>query len=182
MRKLFLNLAVILGVLASVQVVSANPLENTHPQQAVFHLNKLLVLQAKQFKKTDREYYEYLRTGSMSSGIYVINKGGTDPQQPHTSDEIYYIIGGQAKIRIADTVRSAKAGDLIYVAKNVPHHFFDITKKATVLVIMAPAEQTPQVLLLHDKGLTNQQIKNVLNVKRSTVNSIVKQYTKLGHL
>ncbi|PHQ80623.1 MAG: hypothetical protein COB66_04330 [Coxiella sp. (in: Bacteria)] len=151
-------------------------------KQKIFPLNGLLALQHQQFKKTDREYYEFLRTGSMSSGIYVINKGGSDPQQPHTSDELYYIIGGRADIVIGHIRRTVKKGDVIYVAKTIPHHFYNITQKATVLVTMAPAEQTPHIILLHDKKLTNAQIADVLSVNIKTVDSIVKQYTKLGHL
>jgi mannose-6-phosphate isomerase-like protein (cupin superfamily) len=170
-------IGVILSFLCNVCAV-ANPVL----QHKIFHLNHLKILQSAQYKKTDREYYEFLRTGSMSSGIYVIPKAGTDPQQPHTSDELYYIIGGKADIKIAKKHYAAKAGDLIYVAKNIPHHFYNITQKATVLVTMAPAEQTPHILFLHNKKLTNAEIADVLDVDINTVNSIIRKYKKLGHL
>lgn len=118
----------------------------------------------------------------MSSGVDVIPKNGTDPQQPHTSDEIYFIVDGSAKLRVGQQSLSVKMGSLVYVAKNIPHHFYNITHTLTVLVTMAPAEQTPNILFLHDKKLSNQEIATVLNVNLNTVDQIIRKYESLGHL
>ncbi len=31
----------------------------------------------------------------MSAGIYVLPSGGTDPQNPHKEDELYYVVRGR---------------------------------------------------------------------------------------
>ncbi|MEA2508779.1 MAG: hypothetical protein QOG21_861 [Actinomycetota bacterium] len=85
-------------------------------------------------------YFEFLRVDSMSAGLYALPAGATDPQTPHNEDEIYYVIKGKASINIDDNIQQVEPGALIFVAKNVDHHFQDITKDLEVLVLFAPAE------------------------------------------
>ncbi len=44
-----------------------------------------------------RLYHEFLRVPDLSAGIYVIEAGGTDPQSPHTEDELYYVVAGPGR-------------------------------------------------------------------------------------
>ena len=85
---------------------------------------------------------EFLRFPAMSAGIYSLPAGGTDPQQPHTEDEIYYVVEGEAKLRVAATDHSAVPGALLFVKARVEHRFHAIVKDLTVLVFFAPAEGT----------------------------------------
>ena len=68
--------------------------------------------------------------------------GGVDPQSPHTEDEVYYVVSGRAKILVANENRDVQAGSVVYVAKNVAHHFHSIEEDFTVLVFFAPAEHS----------------------------------------
>lgn len=85
-------------------------------------------------------YLEFLKVPDLSMGLYVLPAGGTDPQSPHTEDEVYYVASGRAKIKVADEDRDVKAGSIVYVAKNVEHHFHSIEEELKVLVFFAPAE------------------------------------------
>lgn len=85
-------------------------------------------------------YQEFLRVPAMSAGVYVLAAGGTDPQKPHTEDELYYIVRGRAKMKVADDEQVVKTGSLIFVPANVEHRFFDIAEELEVLVFFAPAE------------------------------------------
>jgi len=85
-------------------------------------------------------YLEFLRVPDLSMGIYHLPIGGTDPQSPHTEDEVYYVVSGMAKIKVADEDRIVQTGSVVYVAKNVEHHFHSIEEDLTVLVFFAPAE------------------------------------------
>jgi mannose-6-phosphate isomerase-like protein (cupin superfamily) len=87
-----------------------------------------------------RLYHEFLRVSALSAGLYVLPTGGSDPQQPHAEDEVYYVIGGRATINIAGEDRPVQAGTTIYVAARVPHHFHEIEEELSVLVFFAPAE------------------------------------------
>ena len=87
-------------------------------------------------------YLEFLRVASMSCGVYSLAKGGTDPQSPHTEDEMYYVVRGRARIRVGSEDREVRVGTLVFVPARKEHRFHDITEDLTVLVFFAPAEGT----------------------------------------
>ncbi|NJK43751.1 MAG: cupin domain-containing protein [Pleurocapsa sp. SU_196_0] len=85
-------------------------------------------------------YLEFLRVPAMSAGLYTLEIGATDPQQPHTEDEIYVVLEGRAQLRIGETDYPANAGDTIFVPALQPHQFHDILETLKVIVVFAPAE------------------------------------------
>ena len=85
-------------------------------------------------------YLEFLRVPALSAGVYVLPAGGTDPQKPHQQDEVYYVVRGRAKMRVADQEQVVKPGTVIFVPAKVEHRFFDIAEELEVLVLFAPAE------------------------------------------
>ncbi len=85
-------------------------------------------------------YHEFLRVPALSAGVYQLAAGADDPQQPHTEDELYYIVAGRGQIRVADEDAPVEAGSLVFVAANVEHRFHSIVEDLTVLVFFAPAE------------------------------------------
>jgi mannose-6-phosphate isomerase-like protein (cupin superfamily) len=89
-------------------------------------------------------YQEFLRVPAMSAGIYVLPAGAADPQKPHHEDELYYVVRGRARMKIkgagGDQDREVNTGSVIFVAKNIEHHFYQIAEELTVLVFFAPAE------------------------------------------
>lgn len=104
---------------------------------------KLLDLITRQ-KESGDTYLEFLRTPSLSMGIYTLPAGSSDLQEPHAEDEVYYVTRGQASMRVGSDHRQISAGNIIFVAANVDHCFYDITEDLTVLVFFAPAEYTNQ--------------------------------------
>lgn len=88
----------------------------------------------------NKRYLEFLKVPDLSMGLYILPAGGTDPQSPHTEDEVYYVVSGRAKILVADESRDVQAGSIVYVAKNVAHRFHSIEEELSVLVFFAPAE------------------------------------------
>jgi mannose-6-phosphate isomerase-like protein (cupin superfamily) len=93
-----------------------------------------------QRERADRLYLEFLRVPSLSVGLYRLPANGTDPQQPHTEDEVYYVIGGRAHIRVGDENQPVESGTVVYVAAEVEHRFHSIVEDLTTLVFFAPAE------------------------------------------
>jgi mannose-6-phosphate isomerase-like protein (cupin superfamily) len=85
-------------------------------------------------------YLEFLKVPDLSMGLYILPTDGTDPQSPHTEDEVYYVVSGRAQILVADENRDVQAGSIVYVEKNVAHRFHSIEEELTVLVFFAPAE------------------------------------------
>lgn len=101
-----------------------------------FELTQLL----EERTQSNKLYLEFLSVPDLSMGLYVLPAGGTDPQSPHTEDEVYYVLSGRAKIKVADEDRTVQAGSIVYVSKNVEHRFHSIEEELTVLVFFAPAE------------------------------------------
>lgn len=87
---------------------------------------------------TGRLYEEFLRTGSMSAGVYELPAGSDDPQAPHVVDELYYVISGRATFTCGPDVRHVAAGDAIFVEAGAPHRFVDIAEDLSLLVVFAP--------------------------------------------
>ena len=90
--------------------------------------------------KAGKLYQEFLRVPALSVGVYVLAAGSTDPQKPHKEDEVYYVVRGRGKMRIASQEQVVKTGSVIFVPAEVEHVFFDISEELEVLVFFAPAE------------------------------------------
>jgi len=94
----------------------------------------------KRQSRSGKPYFEFLHVPDLSVGVYQLLVGDTDIQSPHTEDEVYYVVEGRAKIKVADEDRDVRAGSVIYVAKNLPHRFHSIEEDLIALVFFAPAE------------------------------------------
>ena len=101
-----------------------------------FELNDLLAERS----SSARAYLEFLRVPSLSMGLYALPAGGADPQQPHSEDEVYYVVGGRAQIRVAGEDRAVGPGSVVFVGAHVEHRFHTIEEDLAVLVFFAPAE------------------------------------------
>lgn len=93
-----------------------------------------------QQNQSRQAYLEFLRVPSLSAGLYMLEAGAVDTQEPHTEDEVYYVTSGRGFIQVGSESRPVEAGTLVYVKANVEHRFHTITEDLRVLVIFAPAE------------------------------------------
>ncbi len=89
-------------------------------------------------RASGQAYRQFVNRGTLSAGLYVLETGATDPQQPHAEDEVYYVLSGRARITVAGEERPVAAGDVIFVAANTEHRFHDITESLSLLVFFAP--------------------------------------------
>lgn len=89
---------------------------------------------------TGRLYHEFLRVPDLSAGIYVLEAGATDPQSPHTEDELYYVVAGRGVVSVGAETRPIVPGSLIFVVAGIPHRFHDIAERLELLVLFGPAE------------------------------------------
>ena len=85
-------------------------------------------------------YLEFLRVPDLSLGLYVLEAGAVDRQQPHTEDEAYVVLAGRARFTAGPETRDVGTGDTIFVAAGVPHRFHDITETLRLVVVFGPAE------------------------------------------
>ena len=85
-------------------------------------------------------YLEFITVPDLSIGLYVLAPGQPDLQQPHTEDEVYYVVSGRGRVTVGDEIRDIQTGSVVFVAATVPHRFHDITEELNLLVAFGPAE------------------------------------------
>ena len=71
-------------------------------------------------------YVELFQHGTLSVELYAPR--GSDPQTPHTRDEVYVVVQGSGQFRIGP-------GDLLFVPAGVVHRFEDFTDDLAVWVV-----------------------------------------------
>ncbi len=104
-----------------------------------FKISQLIIEQ----QNSGKSYLEFLRVPSLSVGLYGLPAGGVDSQQPHTEDEVYYVVEGRGFIRVGIEDRAVEPGTVVFVAANVEHRFHTISEDMKLLVFFAPAESNP---------------------------------------
>ncbi|HTA65833.1 MAG TPA: cupin domain-containing protein [Xanthomonadaceae bacterium] len=60
---------------------------------------------------------------------------GSDPQGPHSRDEIYIVIAGSAALDIDGVEHACAIGDALFVPARVRHHFVDISDDFATWVV-----------------------------------------------
>ena len=78
-------------------------------------------------------YVELFQHGTLSVELYAPR--GSDPQQPHTRDEVYVVVQGSGQFRNGDARHAFGTGDLLFVPAGVVHRFEDFTDDLAVWVI-----------------------------------------------
>lgn len=89
---------------------------------------------------TSIDWREHLDVPDLSCGTYSIPAGGTDPQSPHTEDEIYVVMRGRATLWTPNASAELGPGDVAFVPAGEEHRFVDIVEDFAVLVVFGPAE------------------------------------------
>ena len=101
-----------------------------------FDVNDLVV----DSERAGQRWREFLRVPSLSVGVYRLKAGQADEQQPHTEDEVYFVLSGKAVFRVGGREQAVAPGSILFVERAAEHRFVDITEDLTVLVFFAPPE------------------------------------------
>jgi mannose-6-phosphate isomerase-like protein (cupin superfamily) len=112
------------------------------PPVEAFDVGSLEAARAELQHRTGELYLEFLRRDSMSCGLYVLEAGAADPQEPHQEDEVYLVLDGRARLTVAGRDQPVGPGSVVFVARTVPHRFHDVSERLSVLVFFAPAESS----------------------------------------
>jgi len=95
-----------------------------------------------EIERSGTRWREFLRVLALSAGLYCLPAGGEDRQQPHTEDEIYYVIRGRARFRAGSEEREVTPGSVLFVPARAEHRFHSISEDLVALVVFGPAEGT----------------------------------------
>ena len=110
------------------------------PPVETFDVPSLEEARAEVQHRTGELYLEFVRRDSMSCGLYVLEPGADDPQEPHQEDEVYVVLEGRARLMVAGRDHPVGPGSVLFVARTVAHRFHDVSERLSVLVFFAPAE------------------------------------------
>ena len=103
---------------------------------------KILAGAGAHFASTDGHWVEHLSVPDLSCGTYSLNAGGSDPQSPHTEDEIYVVTRGSATLWTPTGAAPMGPGDVAFVPAGEEHRFVDILEDFAVVVVFGPAENS----------------------------------------
>ena len=84
-------------------------------------------------KKSDSYFHTFINKDSLATGILILKPGEEDTQEPHESDEVYFIISGNGFLKIKNKDYKISKDKLFFVGKDVPHYFHSNTKELKVL-------------------------------------------------
>ena len=84
-------------------------------------------------KKSDSYFHTFINKDSLATGILILKPGEEDTQEPHESDEVYFIISGNGFLKIKNKDYEISKDKLFFVGKNMPHYFHSNTKELKVL-------------------------------------------------
>ncbi len=102
----------------------------------MYDTNKVIAkIKSNDNNNNGRYFLDFLQSNSIDAGILVLKPGQKDIQEPHSRDEIYYIIEGNGFIEIGENIYSFHSGMCIFVPSNTPHRLFDNISQVIALYI-----------------------------------------------
>ena len=84
-------------------------------------------------KNSNEYYHTFINTQSLAAGVLVLRPGEEDTQEPHETDEVYFIIKGNGFLKIKNKDYPVEPNKMYFVAKNVEHFFYGNKKELVVL-------------------------------------------------
>ena len=84
-------------------------------------------------KKNEEYFHTFINTQSLAAGVLVLQPGEEDTQEPHESDEVYFVIKGDGFLKIENKDYPVKSNKMYFVAKNIDHFFYGNKKELVVL-------------------------------------------------
>lgn len=87
----------------------------------------------KKIKNSDDYFFTFINKQSLATGVLVLEPGEEDTQEPHESDEVYFIIKGDGFLKINNKDYPVEPNKMYFVAQKVPHYFHGNSKELVVL-------------------------------------------------
>jgi mannose-6-phosphate isomerase-like protein (cupin superfamily) len=86
----------------------------------IYELKDLL----SELKEQGGYFIDFISTDGIQAGIIRLHPGDSDTQQPHSVDEVYYVIEGNGFIKLKDKNQAVRQGTSIFVAAGTEHRFY----------------------------------------------------------
>ena len=86
-----------------------------------------------ELEKKDSGYFiDFVTTKGIQAGIIRLRPDENDTQEPHSVDEVYYVIEGRGFINLSDKNHPIKQGTSIFVPTGTEHRFHGNTRDLTI--------------------------------------------------
>ncbi len=87
----------------------------------------------KKIAKSNTYFHTFINKENLAAGVLRLEPGEEDTQEPHESDEIYYVVKGDGLLLVDKKEYSVSEGMSYYIAKNIPHKFHGNKKELVVI-------------------------------------------------
>lgn len=87
----------------------------------------------KELPNNGKRFATIFEQGTLVVEIYAPR--GSDPQQPHTRDEVYFVASGSGEYVCGKTRQAFGPTDLLFAAAGVAHRFENFSDDLTVWVL-----------------------------------------------
>ena len=84
-------------------------------------------------QKSSSYFHTFLNTKNLAAGVLVLQPGEEDTQEPHDSDEVYFILKGDGFLRIKNKDYPIEKNKMYYVEKKAEHFFHGNKRELVVL-------------------------------------------------
>ena len=84
-------------------------------------------------KKSSSYFHTFINKHSLAVGVLVLEPGKEDTQEPHDSDEVYFVLDGDGFLKINNKDYPVSKDKLFFVGKNIEHRFYGNSKTLKVL-------------------------------------------------
>ena len=124
--KYCISILLLLAISGQAQEIA----EVRDPNMSSFHLDSLLT----DLKKNNKRWTSFIKGENVLTGLYHLKAGDEDRQQPHDTDEVYYVIEGKAKFIADDQEILVSKGSVLFVKADVQHRFVEIEEDLVIIV------------------------------------------------
>ncbi|MEX0288336.1 MAG: cupin domain-containing protein [Flavobacteriaceae bacterium] len=128
MQKIMLGFIAILLMTMNSYAQEAVTAED--PNVSSFHIDSLLGA----LQKDDKRWTSFIKGKNVLTGLYHLKAGEEDRQQPHDTDEVYYVIEGKAKFITDEQEIPVTKGSVLFVKAEVAHKFVAIEEDLVIIV------------------------------------------------
>jgi mannose-6-phosphate isomerase-like protein (cupin superfamily) len=99
----------------------------------IFDMDSILL---KLDKKGDSTFFlDFLNNNSFEVGVLRLNPGQKDTQEPHSEDELYFVMEGKGYINIVGESHEITKGSCIFVPSKTNHYFHGNKERLVVLYV-----------------------------------------------
>jgi mannose-6-phosphate isomerase-like protein (cupin superfamily) len=86
---------------------------------------------------SDSYFLDIMHTNSFEVGILQLNPGQKDTQEPHSADELYFVVEGEGFISIQGKDHHIRKGSCIFIPAETKHYFHGNKGRLIVLYIFS---------------------------------------------